>query len=103
MRTKYARKLSKDWDGIAEAFNALGDSMRQRILLLFEPGEEIGIKQISDFFDCCRTTIVHHLTVLERAQLIARRKEGKEVYFRINKSHLVELLRRVLGYIEDSV
>ena len=49
----------------------MGDTTRQRILLLFEPGEELSIKDIAAMFDYGRSTIVHHLAVLEKAGVLA--------------------------------
>ena len=100
MRTAYSRKLPNDWSGIAQFFDALGDATRQRILLLFEPGEEVGIKAIAGLFDCSRTSIVYHLNVLEEAGLLERRRAGRDVLYRLNKKHLTDVMIRVLAYVQ---
>lgn len=100
MRTSYARKLPSDWNGIAHVFDALGDSTRQRILLLFEPEEEIGIKAIAGLFECSRTSIVYHLNVLEEAGLLERRREGRDTLYRLNKKKMMDVLIRVLAYLQ---
>ncbi len=100
MRTSYARKLPANWTGIAQFFDGLGDTTRQRILLLFEPEEEIGIKAIAALFDCSRTSIVYHLNVLEEAGLLERRRTGRDVLYRLNKKHLTDVLIRVLAYVQ---
>lgn len=100
MRTSYAKKLPNDWKGIAQFFAALGDATRQRILLLFEPGEEIGIKAIAALFDCSRTSIVYHLTVLQEAGLLQRRRAGRDVLFRLNKERMTDVLIRVHDYVQ---
>ena len=46
MRTTYLNTLPDHWQPVAAVFAAMGDTTRQRILLLFEPGEELSIKDI---------------------------------------------------------
>ena len=91
-------ELPLHWNNTAEILHALGDTTRQRILLLFEPGEELTIKTIADLFPFSRTTITHHLTVLENAGLLKRRKNGLDVYLRLNKILLIDALENVLTY-----
>lgn len=78
----------------------MGDTTRQRILLLFEPGEEISIKVIAALFDCSRTSIVYHLSVLEEAGLLQRRRSGRDVFYRLNKERMTDVLIRVLAYVQ---
>ena len=98
MRKQYLDELPLHWNNTAEILHALGDTTRQRILLLFEPGEELTIKTIADLFPFSRTTITHHLTVLENAGLLKRRKNGRDVYLRLNKILLIDALENVLTY-----
>lgn len=100
MRRKYASTLPTEWRDISRLFDALGDSTRQRILLLFEPGEELGIKQIASTFALSRTSVVFHLEALETAGLLLRRKVGRDVLFRFNKDMLVNALERVVSYVK---
>ena len=54
MRTTYLKTLPEHWQPVAAVFAAMGDTTRQRILLLFEPGEELSIKDIAAEFDLGR-------------------------------------------------
>ena len=103
MRAHYARKLPTEWLHIAQIFDGLGDPTRQTILLLFEKDEELTTKQLADALPYSRTSIVHHISTLERAELLQRRKEGREVFFRINKDLLINTLERVLTYAKTEV
>ena len=87
------------WQNMAEILHALGDDTRQRILLLFEPDEELTIKSIVDLFPFSRTATSHHIAVLEKASLLKRRKSGREVHLRLNKEILLEALGNILTYI----
>jgi len=103
MKTDYLEELPLTWEGIARVFEALGSPIRQRLLLLFETGEELTIKQIADLFSFSRTTTLFHLNVLERANLLLRRREGREVYLRLNKEPLLDALQRVQKYATEEV
>ena len=103
MRTQYLQELPEHWLNTAEVLRALGDATRQRILLLFEPGEELNIKTIADLFLYSRTSVTHHITVLERAGILARTKSGRDVFLRLNKNVLADALESVLTYIKTEV
>lgn len=85
----------------ADIFIALGDEHRQRILLAFEKGEKLNILQIVSTTTLSRTAVTHHLKVLHHANVLSSEKIGKEVYFWINRSVVMEALQSVLSYIKD--
>ncbi len=87
---------------MSRVFAALGDQHRQRILLLFEPGERLNVGQIAEVSTLARSTVSHHLKTLRDAEVLLSEKLGKEVYFWINKSFLEQSLRNVLSYLEES-
>jgi DNA-binding transcriptional ArsR family regulator len=88
----------KDTAGI---FIALGDEHRQRILLAFEKGEKLNILQIVSTTTLSRTAVTHHLKVLRYANVLSSEKIGKEVYFWINRTVVMEALQNVLSYIKE--
>ena len=49
---------------MSKVFTALGDEHRQRILLLFEPGDRFNVGQIAEVSTLTRSTVSHHLKVL---------------------------------------
>ena len=46
MRPSYARAIPSAWRRTAKMFVALGEPHRQRIVLMFEPGERLNVGQI---------------------------------------------------------
>ena len=62
-------------------FVALGDEHRQRILLMFEPGERLNVGQIVAASTLSRSAVAHHLRVLREAGVLRSEKVGKEVQF----------------------
>ena len=84
---------------MSRVFVALGDEHRQRILLLFEPGERLNAGQIAEVSTLGRSTVSHHLKILREADVLASEKIGKEVWFWINREALETSLGNVLDYL----
>ncbi len=103
MKTLYAKEIPPVWKDVSKTFAALGDEQRQRILLSFERGERLNVTQLADASTLSRPTVSHHLKILREAGVLASQKEGKEVFYWIDKANLTETLSRVLSYIDDEV
>ena len=57
-----------------------------------------------DFTACCdvgQPTVSHHLRVLREAGVLNSLKEGKEVYFWLNRETLIDAFEKVLAYIRE--
>jgi ArsR family transcriptional regulator len=81
MRRARAHTIPAAWRRVARIFVALGDPHRQRILLMFEPGERLNVAQIVAASTLSRTAVSHHLRVLREAGVLKCEKTGREVYF----------------------
>jgi DNA-binding transcriptional ArsR family regulator len=101
MKKNYMRAIPREWRATARVFTALGDEHRQRILLTFDAGERLNVGQIVAVSTLSRSAVSHHLKLLKTAGVLDSRKEGKEVYFWVNKAFLEESLAAVLGYIKE--
>jgi len=95
------RAIPREWRATAQVFTALGDEHRQRILLTFEKGERLNVGQIVEVSTLSRSAVSHHLKLLKTAGVLDSRKEGKEVYFWVNKRFLEDSLEAVLGFIRE--
>ena len=95
------RTIPKEWRALAKVFVALGDEHRQRILLTFEKGERLNVGRIVEVSTLSRSAVSHHLKILRTAGVLDSVKEGKEVYFWVNKAFLEESLASVLAYIKE--
>ena len=83
-------------------FAALGDEHRQRILLLFEPGDHLNVGQIAEVSTLTRSTVSHHLKVLREAGVLKSEKIGKEVWYWIDQQWLIAVFGNVIDYIRES-
>ncbi|WP_300718161.1 metalloregulator ArsR/SmtB family transcription factor [uncultured Desulfovibrio sp.] len=98
MNSRYITALPDDWERVAQVFSAMGDATRQKILLLFEPGESISLSSLVATVGLSRTAVSHHVNVLVRAGLLVPRRQGKEVHYRRDLPFTVEMLDRVREY-----
>ena len=101
MKSSYTRALPQAWRGLSKIFTALGDERRQRILLLFAPGERLNAGQIVAACPLSQSTVSHHLKLLREAGVLKSEKLGKEVYFWIDKAHVGDALETVLQYLHE--
>ena len=100
MRPSYARAIPRAWRRTARLFVALGEPHRQRILLMFEPGEELTVGQIVGASTLSRSAVAHHLKVLREAGVLKRQKVGKEVWYRTEPEAVRAALSAVLDYLD---
>ena len=101
MRQTYAHAIPKAWRHTARLFEALGDPHRQRILLMFDPGEELTVGQIVAASTLSRTAVAHHLKVLRQAGVLHAQKVGKEVWHRTDPKAVRDALAAVMDYLAD--
>jgi DNA-binding transcriptional ArsR family regulator len=101
MRRTHARTIPAAWRRIARIFVALGDPHRQRILLMFEPGERLNVAQIVAASTLSRTAVSHHLRVLREAGVLKCEKTGREVYFWPDVGAVRSALTAVQDYLAE--
>lgn len=78
----------------ADMFNVLGDTTRLRVITSLLHGE-LCVTDIAVATGVNRTTISHQLRVLRNNGMVARRREGKVVYYRIANETLTHMLELV--------
>lgn len=95
MNPESATSLPTEWAAFPRFFAALGDTVRQQILLVFGANEEICVNEIARLFTLSRPAISHHLKVLRDAHVLVSVKRGKEVYYRVNGDYCALVFRTV--------
>jgi ArsR family transcriptional regulator, arsenate/arsenite/antimonite-responsive transcriptional repressor len=101
MRPSYARAIPRAWRRTARMFVALGDEHRQRIVLMFEPGERLTVGQIVAASTLSRSAVAHHLKVLREAHVLHSEKIGKEVWYQSDPESVRHALIDVLEFLND--
>ncbi len=83
-----------------DSLKALGDPHRQNILRLLAR-QEMGACEIIQAIGLAQPTIAHHLKILKQAGLISSQKEGKFVFYTLNKDGLKGFLDQVNCFLEE--
>lgn len=79
-----------------EFCKALADDTRQRILVMLTE-EEKCVGDIVNAFNMSQPTISHHLNILKRFSLVTSRKEGKQVFYAINRNNVIECCGQLIA------
>lgn len=102
MKKTYGQAIPAQWREISKVFVALGDEHRQRILLLFEPGERLNVGKVAEVSTLSRSTVSHHLKILREARVLQSEKIGKEVWFWVDRDWLLTVFGNVADYVKES-
>ena len=71
-----------------KVFKALSDPTRYEIVKMLLRDEELGCGDFDCVFGKSKPAMSHHYKVLENAGLVAFRKEGIHVYYRLERERL---------------
>ena len=82
----------------AELFGVLATPMRLRVLSVLCNGE-CSVSQLLEKIDTTQPNLSQHLNVLYRSGVVARRKEGAQVMYRVQSEKAVSLCRAVCTQI----
>ncbi len=84
-----------------QAFEALADPTRRRILDLLRQGEKTA-GALAEKFDMTKPSMSHHFAVLKEADLITSRRDGQQIWYALNTTVVQDLMAWVMRLIEDN-
>ena len=76
-------------DKCVDFCKALCDDTRQKIMEMLRE-REMCVGDIADAFHLSQPTISHHLNILKVANVVKSRKQGKQVYYSLNRDNIEE-------------
>jgi ArsR family transcriptional regulator, cadmium/lead-responsive transcriptional repressor len=76
-----------------ELWSAIGDPSRRQVLDLLVSHGEVSASWLAGQVPFSRQAVSKHLVVLERSGLISRRKQGREVLYRVETRRLDQAAR----------
>jgi DNA-binding transcriptional ArsR family regulator len=85
----------------ARIFRALGDPERLRLMLILVDGERSVTHLAQAVGDRDLSTISNRLRVLRTDDLVARRRAGKRVFYRLADQHVFDLVANALAHAEE--
>ena len=83
---------------LAELFKALGDPTRVRILSALADAE-VCVGDLADALDMGQSAVSHQLRYLREMSLVATRRDGKHVFYRLDDDHVRGLFTQGLEHV----
>ena len=85
---------------VAELFRAFSDTSRVRIVSVLV-GREMNVSGIAEKVGITESAVSHHLRGLRQMGLVIARREGKEVYYRIDDAHIITLFGQGVNHVRQ--
>src|SRR5512136_2822430 len=79
---------------VAELFRAFSDTSRVRILYALTTSGEMNVGALADIVGVSESAVSHHMRGLRQMHLVAARRDGKEVYYRVEDEHIKALFQQ---------
>ena len=95
-------ELDPVFDAVAAYFSVLSEPTRLRIMHSICETEKT-VSQIVEEIGATQTNASRHLSLMFRAGVLARRKDGSLVYYRVADPTMVEICRTVCNRIAGSM
>jgi ArsR family transcriptional regulator, lead/cadmium/zinc/bismuth-responsive transcriptional repressor len=85
---------------VAELFRAFSDTSRVRIMavLVFQ---EMNITALAEVVGISESAISHHMRGLRQMRIVQSRRDGKEVYYRVEDEHIIELFQQGVRHVRS--
>lgn len=85
---------------VAELFRAFSDTSRVRILCVLTT-QEMNVNALAELIGISESAVSHHLRGLRQMELVVARRDGKEVYYRVEDEHIVALFQQGVRHVQD--
>lgn len=82
--------MSVDYENISKKLKAISDPKRLKIIDMLSC-DELCACEILEKFDISQPTLSHDMRKLEEVGLVTSRREGKNIYYSLNKASLDEI------------
>jgi ArsR family transcriptional regulator len=89
-------KSSEDqvFDSVAELFSVLSTPIRLKIISAVCQGEK-NVSELLSVIDTTQPNMSQHLSMLYRSGVLAKRREGTQMYYRLQSERVATLCRAV--------
>jgi DNA-binding transcriptional ArsR family regulator len=90
-------------DSITNLLVTLGDGQRQRVLKAFLDARSWELPANAIAERCAplsRPAVSHHLSVMRRANVLTGRRQGKNIYYSINRPYIEQAFQSFLAFLD---
>lgn len=85
---------------VAELFRAFGDATRVRILSAILD-QELNVSSLAEKVGVSESAVSHHMRGLRQMHLVISRREGKEVFYRVEDPHIIALFMQGVNHVTE--
>ena len=85
---------------VAELFRAFSDTSRVRIMSALLNGEK-NVSTLAQLVGISESAISHHMRGLRQMHIVNARRDGKEVYYRVDDDHIIALFQQGIKHVTE--
>jgi ArsR family transcriptional regulator, lead/cadmium/zinc/bismuth-responsive transcriptional repressor len=85
---------------VAELFRAFSDTSRVRILSALV-NMEMNVSALALMAGISESAVSHHMRSLRQMKLVQARRDGKEVYYRLEDEHIIALFQQGVKHVQQ--
>lgn len=97
-KAKHRLESSETIQSLAEIFKALGDPTRLKMVMALQACE-LCVCDLAAVCGLTESAVSHQLRVLRNLRIVAFRREGKIVFYRLADDHVGDLIRQSLAHV----
>ncbi len=87
-------------DSVSSHLEVMGNPTRLKIMYYLSTNE-LGVLELSELLNMSMPAISHHLRILKDKNIVTRRHEGKNVYYKMEDPCLIQVLDLAKVHIEN--
>ena len=99
-RAKAEAIREKELEHLARTYRVMGDPSRLKIIMALSGGE-MCVCDLAAYSGLSESAASHQLRRLKDLSIVRNRREGKILYYRLDDSHVLDLLETGLEHIRE--
>jgi ArsR family transcriptional regulator len=84
---------------VAELFRAFSDTSRVRILSVLTD-REFNVSALAKIVGITESAVSHQLRGLRQMKIVQARRDGKEVFYRVQDEHIIALFQQGVKHVQ---
>ena len=85
---------------LGDLFKIFGDTTRSKIMYALHE-DEMCVCAIAELLNMTQSAISHQLKVLKAANLVASRRDGKTIYYRLSDDHVKSIIAQGYDHLTE--
>ncbi len=90
-----------DAERVGQLFSVLADPTRIRILHALSMASELCVCDIAFLVDLSQSAVSHQLRTLRMADVVARRKDGRTMFYSLSDEHVRTMLQNGFEHLDE--